>query len=78
MKIKIKDEMNDIRLKVSHQELILILDALEEYDYDKIEVDDINRNLFDKDEFEDNDAVGQKLFKMIKKICCKLENINPW
>jgi len=78
MKIKIKDEMDDIRLKVSHQELLLILDALEEYDYDKVDIEEINYKLFDKDEFLDNDSLGKQLYRMIKKIRCKIEDINPW
>ena len=78
MKIKIKDEMDDIQLNVSHKELVVVLDALEKYNYDKVDIEEINNKVFDKDEFDNNEVLRNKIYKMIAKISNKLNKIYPY
>ena len=78
MKIKIKDEMDDIRLKVSHQELVILREALENFYSKEKDVEDINSKLFDKDEFKDEKELEIKIWKMFIKISKKLENIHQY
>jgi hypothetical protein len=88
MKIKIKDEMNEINLKINHQELVLINEALKAYKevidmgeryLDKIDiVDNINNKVFDAHEFKNVNKIKNKLSKMVKKISKKLSKIYPY
>jgi len=78
MKIKIKDEMNDIRLKVSHQELVILREALDYYYYEPKDIEIFNNELFDKDEFKDEKELEIKIWKMFIKISKKLENIHQY
>jgi len=78
MKIKIKDEMNDIRLKVTHKELILIKIALEHCDYRNITTGIINNSLFDKDEIGNDLDIMDEVQAISRKIAKKTEKINVW
>jgi len=84
MKIKIKDEMNEINIKVNHQELRLIEEALKEYKpsiYIEEEIkflQYLNDKLFDKYEFNSVRKIYSKKEKMTKKISKILNKIKVW
>ena len=78
MEIKVKDEMDDIRLKVSHKELVIIKEALELFYSSKKDVKTLNNKLFDKDEFKNERKIEIKIWRMFVKIHKKLENIHPY
>ena len=78
MKIKVKNEMDKIKLIVTHQELIIINRALESLDTNEINIDEINRELFDKDEFKNKNKLENKYNKIVKKIQTVLAEIVPW
>jgi len=78
MKIKIKDEMNDIRIKLSHKELVILKEALYSYNILNDDIKDLNVQLFDKDEMRDSTDVERVVFKMYSKIQNKLLEINPF
>ena len=65
MKIKIKDEMNDIRLKLSHKEVVLIKNALSNLNIE--DLDDLNLYLFDCQEYKNK----EELEKILKKCLVK-------
>jgi len=76
MKVKIKDEIDDIRLKLNHRELVLIKNALMNLEIDNL--DNLNRYLFDCQEYENEKELEKDIKKMISKIHKKLFTINPW
>jgi len=81
VKIKVKDEMDDIRLKVSHQELVVILDALDVYTdspKDIAYIRALNGLLFDKDEFKKPGNIDLVAGRMFTKIENKLNKIQVW
>jgi len=82
MKIKVKDEMNNIKLKLNHQELFLIGVAvgnlLNEIKYKTIDVKMYNHNLFDAQEFEDEYQVKSKVNKMVEELQEVLNKIHPY
>lgn len=81
MKIKIKDEMDKIKLTVTHQELVLLQQALFKARrplLDPIEVEYLNDNLFDKDEFDTSNEVDDVLHSMQHKIDDVLDDILVW
>ena len=83
MKIKVKDEMNNIKLKCNHKEVVLINEALNclkdliassENNFYK----DLNNKLFDRDEFENNGEVIFDIYKMLDKLQNELKEIYPY
>jgi len=73
MKIKVLDEMNKIKLTVTHRELVLIHNALQTAEVHK----DINNKMFDKDEANPIKHFI-KVQKMNLKITETLKDINVW
>ena len=87
MKIKVKNEMKKINLKLNHQELVLIREALNAYKevieigekyIDADIIDNINNKLFDAQEFSSVNKLKNKLNKMLNKINKKLSKIYPY
>ena len=81
MKIKVENHIDDIRLKVSHKELRVILNGLNRYLYEPknhIDVEEINELLFDKDEFEDEVDIDCIIGYLFTKIENKLNKIPVW
>jgi hypothetical protein len=79
MKVRVKDEMDEIILKVNHKELVLISEALYWYIPRRdCKIEELNDKLFDKDEFKDLFDVDNKVTKMANKILRVLSKINPW
>jgi hypothetical protein len=78
MKVKIKDEITDIRLKLTHQELVLINEALLEYKNNSKPIDMINPLLFDCQEFESEESINKKIWSMCVKTTKKLSKINTY
>jgi len=76
MKIKIKDEMNDIRLKLSHKEVVLIKNALSNLNTE--DLDDLNLYLFDCQEYKNKEELEKDIEKMSRKMYNKLNKIIPW
>ena len=83
MKIKVKDEMDNIKLKCKHKEVVLINEALNclkdlivssENNFYK----DLNSKLFDRDEFENNGEVIFDIYKMLDKFQNELKEIYPF
>ncbi|MBT5492249.1 hypothetical protein HOK00_08500 [bacterium] len=78
MKIKVKDELNKINLKVSHQELVILRNALNNSKEDCFDVGRLNHKLFDKDELKSSNDANFIIKKQIKKIDNTLRTINPY
>jgi len=78
MKIKVKDEMNDIRIKISHKELVILKEALYSYNILNDDIKDLNVQLFDRDEMRDSTDVERTVLKIYSKIQNKLLEINPF
>ena len=85
MKVKVKDEMNDIRLKCSFDEAIIIKEALEYLSHFVIDdelcsnlLTNLNMQIFDAQEFEGCKKFRKKLNKMIIKISNKTNFIDPY
>jgi len=82
MKLKVKDEMDKIKANLTHQELVLIEEALYELRNTFIKNEksyvSLNNKLFDRDEFYSNSEVIIKLTEMISKIEKVTDKINPW
>jgi len=84
MKIKVKNEMEKIKAKLNHQELVLIEEALYELRNKLVgsgkgdEYDKLNQRLFDKYEFESNNDLIIKLTEMISEIEKITDKIDVW
>jgi hypothetical protein len=78
MKIKIKDEITDIKLKLTHQELVFINEALMEYYNIRKSIDEINPLLFDCQEFDSSESIDKKIWSMCVKTTRKLSKINVY
>ena len=77
MKIKVKDERFEIRLKLTHQELMIINEALKKYRI-SVDVDSLNDRVFDCDEFSEESTLVEKVNEMINKIGRKTEDIDVY
>ena len=75
MKIKVKDEMDKIKINVTHKELVLISEALKNYYDEAKDTNSINDKLFDKDEFENSEEIDKEVWNMFIKINKVLDNI---
>jgi hypothetical protein len=75
VKIKVKDEMDKIKINVSHKELVLISEALRNYHDEAKDTNSINDMLFDKDEFENSAEIDKEVWEMFLKIYKVLDNI---
>jgi len=82
MKLKVKDEMDKIKANLTHQELVLIEEALYELRNSFIKNEKsytgLNNKVFDRDEFYSNNEVIFKLTKMISNIEKVTDKINVW
>jgi hypothetical protein len=78
MKIKVKDEMDKIILKVSHQELLIINTALEKFKINEVDISDLNNKSFDKFEFKNFLKLNKVYLKINKKINEVLTKIHVW
>jgi len=69
MKIKIKDEMSKYKITCTHKEIILIQEALKSLlETKEINVEQLNAELFDRDEYESfNQIEVKKDVKDMKK-----------
>jgi len=76
MKIKIKDEMEDIRLTLKHRELVLIKEALEHININSLYK--INNKLFDCQEYNNLTEIFRDAIDMHSKIEKKLDKIDVW
>jgi hypothetical protein len=77
MKIKVKDERFEIRLKLTHQELMIINEALKKY-RTSVDVCSLNNRVFDCDEFSEESTLVEKVNEMINKIGRKTEDIDVY
>ena len=64
MKIKVKDK-NNINTKLTHQELVIIREALLYYYDISKDIDIFNQILYDEDEFFNLGELKNKIWKMI-------------
>ena len=78
MRIKIKDEMDDIRLKVSYKELMIIKLALKNYNFEEVSKEDFNFINFDKDEIDNESELITLADELTEKIDKKTKNIHVW
>jgi len=78
MKIKKINDIDNIELRLNHEELILIKEALLTISCADIDIEILNDSLFDKDEFKNSSKVYEKIEKMLKKINKKIKNIYPY
>jgi len=87
MKVKIKNEMDNIQLKCKHNEVILlrlaISDLIIRLTHDKefasvITAEQLNNLVFDSQEFESDDSIVKYLQMMLYKLNKKLDNINVY
>ena len=88
MKVKVKDEMDNIKIKANHLETILIKNALRCYLDDigiervygniKEDISDINNETFDRLELRGVDDLEITIKKMISEIDSKIKDIDVW
>ena len=77
MKIKVRNKMNDIRLKLNHKEFMMIFNRLVWSDYIP-DIEKENRTLFDCQEFKSEEEYIRLLDKIVGKMA-KVENsIDVW
>ena len=79
MKIKIKDEINDIKLNVTHKELVIIEEALVAYyTSSNKDIENINTILFNRHNFIDEETLNSKIWSMFTKIHKKRSKIKVY
>ena len=84
MKIKIKDEMDNIKVTLSHKELVLLKEAMicildtKNRNNKNIDLDILNQELFDKDEYENSIDVEKDISDIYFTIKRTLKDINVW
>ena len=78
MKIKIKDEMSKFKMTLTHQELLIINEALKSFDVSHRDYDEFNRKLFDKDEFECNEQLDKVIADNIEVISETLDKVDVY
>ena len=87
MKIKVKNEIDKIKLTVSHREAVLIASALhslfEDYvvlkDEEKVDfILELNRLLFDRDEIIQTNDLAKLLSTMSADLVSILSTIHPY
>ena len=62
MKLKYNNTTRMFNADITHQEMILIIEALNYYV--RPEVEDLNHNLYDCDEFKDSDEADNAITKL--------------
>ena len=77
MKIKVKDEMNDIRLKLNHREFMTIFNNLV-WSYYRPDIKEENRKLFDCQEFKNEKEYFKLLDKIVGKMAEVEDSIDVW
>jgi len=78
MKIKKIKDIDNIKLKVSHLELMVIKKVLENSELTLFGVDDFNDMVFDKDEISTSSEIRDINRKLQKEINKKLKDIHPY
>jgi len=80
MKIKVIDEIDKIKLTLTHKELIVLKEALQSHIFDgkNQTIRDLNDQLWDKDEIEVVSELNVVRDKMLLKIRNILSNIITW
>jgi hypothetical protein len=78
MRVRVRNEMDNIKLNLDHQEAIIIKEALDRYyDLEK-DVDDINEKTFDCQELKNVCELNDKIMEMYNDLVDKLKDINPY
>jgi len=79
MKIKVKNEMDKIKLKLNHRELVLLSLALDELgSNNNLDYKMVNYDLFDRDEFENQDELQTEIQKIKNAVGETLNTIHPF
>jgi phenolic acid decarboxylase len=78
MKIKKIKDIDNIKIKLSHLELIVIKKALETSETKNYNINKFNDLVFDKDEIKSNEDVIELNKNMQLEISNKLKNILPY
>jgi len=78
MRIKIKDEMDKIKITFTHRELVLLKEYLLNPDKSLTNTNEINDMLFDRDEITAVWEPRETVYEMGVKIADKLDKINVY